>query len=211
MKTVLVLSIREPHAHNILRGTKTVELRRMRPRVQKGDIVLIYAPRPIMALVGGFIVKHVIVAQPENLWRLVGNVSGITRRQFVQYYSGASEGFGICIDRAWRLRTPVPLVTLKRSWIHFSPPQCFRYLRPDEVRMAKSPSLDLFPFEMLDGGNQLLRTMPRATAKFKSKQMMIRNHCEGKTGSRLKRTLTLDKHGRLVSRFPLSVPYNQFM
>lgn len=159
MKTILVLSIREPHAQNILQGTKTVELRRMRPRLEEGDIVLIYAPRPIMALVGGFVVKRVIETQPEKLWRLVGRVSGLTRSQFIQYYSGASMGFGICIDQAWRLGKPVSLATLKRSWSHFSPPQGFRYLRADEVRMAKSSSLDLLPNEFLKGVTQPLCPM----------------------------------------------------
>lgn len=156
MKTILVLSIRDTHAQNILQGTKTVELRRMRPRLEEGDIVLIYAPRPIMALVGGFVVKKVIATQPEKLWRLVGGVSGLTRSQFLEYYSGASMGFGICIDKTWRLGKPVSLATLKRSWSHFSPPQGFRYLRADEVRMAKSSSLDLLPNEFLNGVTQPL-------------------------------------------------------
>lgn len=166
MKTVLVLSIREPHARNILQGTKTVELRRMRPRLHEGDIVLIYAPRPIMALVGGFVVKSVIRTKPDILWRLVGSASGLTRSEFVQYYSGASEGFGICIDQAWRLGTPVSLVRLKRSWSHFSPPQCFRYLRPDEVRMAKSASLGLLP-------DEFLKTVAQPLGSMHTKQCLI--------------------------------------
>lgn len=179
MKTVLVLSIREPHAQNILQGAKTVELRRMRPRLEEGDIVLIYAPRPIMALIGGFIVKSVIETKPEKLWRLVGSVSGLTRSQFMQYYSGASVGFGICIDKAWRLGAPVSLVTLKRSWSQFSPPQCFRYLRPDEVRMAKSSSLDLLPNELHKRVAQPLCAMTNKNYVIKNKQIMIENHGKG--------------------------------
>lgn len=159
MKTILVLSIRDPHAQNILQGTKLVELRRMRPRVGEGDIVLIYAPRSIMALVGGFVVKKVIATQPAKLWRLVGSVSGLTKTQFMDYYSGTSLGFGICIEKAWRLEKPVSLAVLKQTWSKFSPPQGFRYLRADEVRKVKSSSLDLLPNKFLSGVTQPLCPM----------------------------------------------------
>lgn len=151
MKTILVLSIRDPHAQNILQGTKTVELRRMRPRLGEGDIVLIYAPRPIMALIGGFVVKKVIATQPEKLWRLVGSVSGLTKNQFMDYYSETSMGFGICIEKAWRLEKPVSLAVLKRSWSKFSPPQAFRYLRPNEMRKVTSSNMNLLPTDGFSG------------------------------------------------------------
>jgi len=145
MRTILVLSIKEKHAQDILGGSKKVEFRRIRPRLEKGDIVLIYAPRPIMALVGGFAVNKVIAAQPEKLWKQVGGISGLTKNQFTQYYSGSSMGFGICIDTTWRLGKPMALAVLKRSWFGFSPPQCFRYLRADEVRKARSSTMNLLP------------------------------------------------------------------
>lgn len=149
MKTILVLSIRASHAENILEGRKKVELRRVRPKLENGDIVLIYAPRPIMALVGGFVVTKVIAAQPEKLWRLAGSVSGLTKNQFTHYYSGASMGFGICIEKAWRLEKPVSLAVLKRSWSNFSPPQSFRYLRPNEMRKAASSNMNLLPNDVV--------------------------------------------------------------
>ncbi len=151
MKTILVLSIRESHAQNILAGRKTVELRRVRSKLEKGDVVLIYAPRPVMALVGGFVVKEVIVAQPGHLWRQVGSVSGLTKHQFTHYYSGASVAFGICIDTPWRLDKPVSLAVLKRCWSRFTPPQCFRYLGAKEMRMAESFNINLIPDEAFNG------------------------------------------------------------
>ena len=147
MKTILVLSIRENHARGILEGRKKVELRRVRSKLEKGDIVLIYTPRPVMALVGGFVVKEVIVAQPGQLWRQVGSLSGLTKHQFTHYYAGASVAFGICFDKAWRLDKPVALVTLRQCWFRFTPPQCFRYLGAKEMRMAKSFNINLIPGE----------------------------------------------------------------
>ena len=104
-----------------------------------------------MALVGGFVVKEVIVAQPGHLWRQVGSVSGLTKHQFTHYYSGASVAFGICIDTPWRLDKPVSLAVLKRCWSRFTPPQCFRYLGAKEMRMAKSFNINLIPDEAFNG------------------------------------------------------------
>lgn len=147
MKTILVLSIRENHAQDILEGRKKVELRRVRSKLEIGDVVLIYVPRPVMALVGGFVVKDVVVAQPGQLWRQVGSVSGLTKHQFTHYYSGVSIAFGICIDTTWRLDNPISLVVLRRWWPRFTPPQCFRYLSAMEMRMAKSFNVNVIPSE----------------------------------------------------------------
>lgn len=145
MKTVLILSIRDVHAKNIFQGSKKVELRRIRPRLKGGDVVLVYTPRPVMALVGGFAVKDVIEAQPQKLWSLVGSVSGLSKDEFAKYYSGASKGFGICIGITWRLRKPLSLATLKQAWVKFVPPQGFRYLRANEVDLAISSRMNLLP------------------------------------------------------------------
>jgi len=151
MKSILVLSIRDHHAYSILDGKKTVELRRMRPNIEEGDVVLIYIPRPIMAIVGGFAVKNVVSAKPEALWKQVGRKTGLTKRQFIQYYSGTSVGFGIQIAKVWRLNTSLSLSNLRRWWPSFVPPQGFRYLRSSEIRRAISSSLSLFPNEVLNG------------------------------------------------------------
>ncbi len=155
MKTILVLSIRENHARDILEGRKKVELRRVRSKLEEGDVVLIYVPRPVMALVGGFVVKEVIVARPAQLWRQVGRVSGLTNHQFTDYYSGASTAFGICIDTTWRLDKPVSLAVLRRCWLPFNPPQCFRYLGAKEMRMAKSFNINLIPNEAFNGAKSI--------------------------------------------------------
>lgn len=170
MKTILVLSIRGSYAESILEGKKKVELRRVRPKLESGDIVLIYVPRPVMALVGGFAVKEVIVAQPGQLWRQVGSVSGLTKHQFAEYYSGASVAAGICIDTMWRLEKPVPLAVLRRCWLGFIPPQCFRYLGAKEMRMAKSFNINLIPDKASNGTKSTFsifeqRSLPRLKAR----------------------------------------------
>jgi predicted transcriptional regulator len=60
MKTdAILISIRPVFVQRLLAGTKTVEFRRIRPKVRVGQVVLIYACSPISAVVGWGIVGSV--------------------------------------------------------------------------------------------------------------------------------------------------------
>ncbi len=127
-KISVLLSIRPEYARKIFDGTKTVELRRTCPRVKKGDLILIYVSSPMKALAGFFRVSQIMKETPERLWLLIGADAGISKSEFDNYYSGASIGFGIHIDRVRRLKNPVSLEWLKAKWPGFLPPQSYRYI-----------------------------------------------------------------------------------
>ena len=127
-KNAVLLSIRPEYAKKIFDGTKTVELRRTCPRVKEDDLVLVYVSSPVKALVGFLKVSHIIKETPEKLWLLVGSHAGVSKREFENYYSGASVGFGLYIDRVRRLKKPVSLEQLKARWPGFLAPQSYRYV-----------------------------------------------------------------------------------
>ena len=124
----LLLSIRPKYAELIFSGRKTAELRRVRPQLQEGDLVLIYVSAPVKALMGSFKVQRVIHGSPRDLWSEVGKHSGLTKKEFEIYYSGLSLGFAIFASKVWRLEHPIKLSRLKQRWNGFSPPQGFRYV-----------------------------------------------------------------------------------
>jgi len=124
----LMLSIRPKYAELIFNGRKKVELRRVRPNIERGHVVLVYVSSPVKALVGGFEVCRVIQGKPQYLWRQVRNLAGITRRQFDSYYCGLSRGYVIFARKAWRYRIPIKLPKLRQRWANFTPPQGYRYL-----------------------------------------------------------------------------------
>ena len=67
----IVLSIRPQFADKILKGTKTVELRRVYPRrIGKGDRGLIYASSPVKSLVGGFEIARIVEKPLNELWEM---------------------------------------------------------------------------------------------------------------------------------------------
>lgn len=124
----LLLSIKPEYATKIFDGNKTVELRRVLPKVKKGDLVLVYVSSPVKALVGAFKVEKVISSKPVELWDLVCNNAGITKLEFDNYFSGATKGYGICFSEIWILPQPIQLQQLKEIWPGFRPPQGYHYL-----------------------------------------------------------------------------------
>ena len=128
--TALLISLRPRFANDILAGEKRVELRRIRPRISRGDIIVIYASLPVGAIVGFARVLHVTAGAPSLLWKSVGAVSGLRKGEFSEYFRGSSEGFAIHLGTTRRREDPLTLTTLRKKIPGFSPPQCYKYLRP---------------------------------------------------------------------------------
>ena len=129
----LLVSIRPRFVEQIFAGTKTVELRRIRPRVQAGDLVVVYASGTQKALVGAFQIAKLHATSPTSIWRKFAPQTGLTKDEFDSYFTGLEIGFAIEIERTWRLAVPVNLATLRRQRGGFHAPQSYRYLDLGEV------------------------------------------------------------------------------
>ena len=123
----LLLSIRPRFADSIFTGAKTVELRRVKPRLEAGDLVVVYASGSTKGIVGAFDVAGVTAAAPGSLWRRYNGGSGLSKGEFDAYFAGASIGYAIKVGRCWRLAEPVPLQTLRKRRAGFRPPQSYHY------------------------------------------------------------------------------------
>jgi predicted transcriptional regulator len=128
-RELLLMSIRPQYVKQIFAGTKTVELRRVRPAIEPGDRILIYSSSPVMAIVGTAEVEDLIVARPERLWIDVGKRTGISRAAFRSYFEGTGNAVGIALRAARPLKRQIPLEELRRRWPWLQPPQSFRYIR----------------------------------------------------------------------------------
>ncbi len=141
----LFLSLRPSFAELILDGVKRVELRRIRPRAQRGTSVIVYATSPVKAVLGGCTVRSVLTADPDEVWELHGALASVERDGFDEYFAGAEQATAIQLSSPWRLARPVSLAALRTSWEGFSPPQSFRYVRRRDFRWienrVKAPSL----------------------------------------------------------------------
>lgn len=129
----LLLSIRPRFVKAIFDGTKTVELRRVKPRLRAGDLVVIYASGATKGIVGAFEVVGVTAATPKHIWRRHNGGSGLAKDEFDIYFAGASVGYAIRIGRLWKHPSPVSLGTLRQRRAGFRPPQCYHYWRLDDL------------------------------------------------------------------------------
>lgn len=126
MNKALLLSIKPRFADAIFDGTKHFELRKVKPKVGTGDLVLVYVTSPRCCLEGAFRVGVVLEMSPEQLWPRVSSSCALTKDEFMAYYAGKTTAFALGILEAWRLDTAVQLSELRSERI--IPPQGYRYL-----------------------------------------------------------------------------------
>ena len=151
IRAALWLSDRPEYAHAILDGSKTVELRRVAPKLDAGSLIVIYATAPVMALVGAVKLGEILVDRPDRLWQRVGKRSGVDRDTFDAYFRAKEMGAALEIAARWKAARPLPLSELRASWEGFHPPQSYRYLsdQPGDqevsVRLVDGPTLSVLP------------------------------------------------------------------
>ena len=124
----ILMSIRPQYADKIFGGTKTVELRRIKPKLLHEDVlVFVYVSSPVKSLVGAFSVASVMEKPLLALWKNVKGYAGISRSDFFSYFQGLDRGVAIFIKNIWLLPKPIHLSDLKKQEDRFYPPQSFRY------------------------------------------------------------------------------------
>ena len=123
----LVLSLRPRFAEAILSGTKTVEVRRVMPRITDPTLALLYASGREGALVGTCVVRSVARYPTDELWRWHGADTALSMAEFDAYLDGRDSGVALLLERPEPLAAPIPLHTLRQAH-GFRPPQSFAYV-----------------------------------------------------------------------------------
>ena len=146
-RPAVFLSIRPRFAELILSGAKSVELRRVRPKVCEDDLVLLYASSPVREVMGVCTVALVDVAPTSDLWDRYGCKSGLPRAEFDSYFEGAVRSVAISLRGARRVIEPRTLEELRERLPGFVPPQSFSYITLDSVRRLEIVTVDGALFE----------------------------------------------------------------
>jgi predicted transcriptional regulator len=126
----VLISLEERHANNIFAGKKHVELRRRAMNVKTGTVVWIYVKLPVGRVVGCVRVSAAHLLAPSTLWRRFAKVSGITHREFFDYFDGMPKGFALGLQDPQRLAGAISLAELREASAGFQPPQFFIRLAP---------------------------------------------------------------------------------
>lgn len=129
----LLISVKPRYVAQLIGGIKRVELRRTRPNITSGELVLIYESSPTMALVGYGIVEDVLSSSPQQLWPQVREWAGISKAEYIGYFEGAKNAYGIKFGTVNFLDEPIGLDVLREALEGFQPPQIYRYLSKEQV------------------------------------------------------------------------------
>lgn len=125
---MIVLSLKPRYAEAILSGAKTVELRRIEPKLSVPTRALIYASTPVKALLGTCIVERVTADRLAVLWKACGSRTGLAHAEFRDYFEGLEVGSALALSGARRFGRRIPLADLRASRRLERPPQSYSYL-----------------------------------------------------------------------------------
>ena len=134
--TDAIISIYPPYADAILKGTKTVELRRRIPDVPSGTRLWIYATRPIAAVVGVVTIADVFRAHPRTIWMKHRKRTGVDHASFSAYFADADEAIAIFLAMAHRIG-PITIKQLRKVRHKFHPPQVLLRLTEPEAKALR--------------------------------------------------------------------------
>ena len=142
-KDLLIISVKPEYAIKILKGEKTIELRKCAPKkVGKNGYILIYVTAPVKELWGIYKIENIIKENPNTLWENFGEKTGITKLEFNNYYKENKSAFGIQLKEVRNLfKHSIKLDNLKNLIPGFMPPQTYRYIDTDLINYSSLKKL----------------------------------------------------------------------
>ena len=138
IRKMLLMSIKPVYIQQILEGKKTVELRRTRPRVLPGDLIVFYASSPQKAIRAAATVGSIIEGTPAEIWASSAEQIGIDKHAYDEYFSGSKKAYGIALETVWAYAKPMGIEEMRGLFDNFMPPQSYRYLSKEESRVVET-------------------------------------------------------------------------
>jgi predicted transcriptional regulator len=131
-KKHLFISVKPEFAEKIIAKEKKIELRKVKPHVEIGDYVIIYASFPLKSVIGFGIIQQIIETSPEQMWKNYSSILGIDKSRFDNYYNGKEKAIGIKIKGIHSI-SPIHLENLRNVTPNFQPPQVYRYVSDMDI------------------------------------------------------------------------------
>ena len=129
------MSIKPQFIEKIRRGEKKFEFRRVLPRHQEVDTIIVYASKPVGKVVGEITVAGYLTLTVDEMWEATKDISGLTREEFFDYFHGKKNAHAIAIESYRDYVQPIPLDVLLPGKV---PPQSYCYLSRFEVTLRSS-------------------------------------------------------------------------
>lgn len=162
-KPAVLMSIRTRHAEAIMRGEKTVELRRNPPQTHPPTPVVIYSSRDRRAVVGSAVIVETTTLEIGPLWESLGEAARVSQAEFEAYFDGRPVGHALHLRCPQPAAVEVPLA-LARS-VGAWPPQSWRYIDHDVFARLR---------ELMSGSQTMDPLTPRSLRCLSSQQRLGR-------------------------------------
>lgn len=143
MKKVVLLSISSEMAEHILSGRKRWEYRRVSPKDRVGSRVILYASGHRKEIVGEFLMTKILREPLDLLIQHTLRETPHREEQIRAYFAGLQIGSALKVENPERYSTPISLKEIREKAANFIPPQNFRYLRADDMKLKAI--LELLP------------------------------------------------------------------
>jgi predicted transcriptional regulator len=125
----IVLSIKPQYSSMIMKGRKTVELRRRFPeKLPTGTLAIIYSTTPEQAIIGTASIKSVHKKPISSIWSQYSKKACIGKNEFDNYFAGLDEGYVLQFENVCSLDRALSLSELRQRF-SFKPPQSFFYAK----------------------------------------------------------------------------------
>lgn len=134
----LILSLKPNYADLVFSGLKKAELRRRISAQVANRDVFIYVSSPVKQLKGGFRIGQIWSGSPEDVWKMVSKVAGVSRSVFDDYYKGTKVAHALEIMDVWEYAKPRSLDSLRESFDGFVVPQSYRFATANECRSFRT-------------------------------------------------------------------------
>jgi len=146
MEKHILLSIKPRYVKEIISGDKVFEFRKKFPKLSDLNIsskIFIYCSKPVMAIIGSFVVKNHYHSDFDNLMNDIGATEKYSNR-LSGYLSDKSSCHALEISELKIYEKKLSLNELREEFDGFAPGQSYRYLEPCIINRIKYINSDSF-------------------------------------------------------------------
>lgn len=120
----ILMPINPGYVDEILAGRKRYEYRKIKAKRNNIDKMIIYSTSPIMKVVAEVDIKEILEEDPEKLWEMTKNESGITKDFYNKYYKNKNTAIAYKLGKIRIYDKPKNLYDIGINYV----PQSFVYL-----------------------------------------------------------------------------------
>lgn len=120
----ILMPINPEYVDEILAGRKKYEYRKIKAKRNNIDKMIIYSTSPIMKVVAEVDIKEILEEEPEKLWEMTKNESGITKEFYNKYYKNKNTAIAYKLGTVKVYDEPKNLNDIGINYV----PQSFVYL-----------------------------------------------------------------------------------